>query len=210
MAQVSVARHGCQILSERSFILQARWREKHSGVCKRGSLCHTEIIHSFWISAAGLWSLFSCWCDLLAQYHFCRHSLPSLQEHNSSKCIFLLSLDHIHFPALHSICVDRSSLLKCVYVNNLANAIVSHVIWWAPAGIKKLWFEIIFCFMLVKCSRSLLAHLAGVVFLLKADSRRHGNRKLKTLIARARESAPKPPDTGKNTHTFPHVTLQTS
>lgn len=206
MAQVSVARHGCQTLSERSFIPQARWREKHSGVCKRGSLCHTEIIHSFWISAAGLWSLFCCCCNLLAQCHLCRSTA------HQSAFSFSLWTKCIHFPALHSVCADRSSLLKCADVNNLAKAIVSHVIWWAPEGIKKLWFEIISCFMLVECSRSLLAHGAGVVFLLKADSRRHANRKMKTLIARKieRESAPKLPDTGKNTHAFPHVTLKTS
>lgn len=62
--------------------------EKHSGVCKRSSLCHTEVIHPFWIVATGLWSFFSHWCVLLATYSFLLHSLPSLQEHNLSKCFF--------------------------------------------------------------------------------------------------------------------------
>lgn len=70
--------------------------QKHSGVCKRSSLCHTEVIQLFWIVATGLWSLFSYWCVLLAKYHFLLQSLPSLQEHNLSKCFFLLGPDGMY------------------------------------------------------------------------------------------------------------------
>lgn len=58
MAPVSVVLHGCQILRERSFILQTQWGEKKkrtlSGVCTGSRLCHAEVTHPFWEAAAGL------------------------------------------------------------------------------------------------------------------------------------------------------------